>query len=229
MTLLVLDLEGTLFETQVRLPGTNIDSTIWQGIASALGADAIAEEVATHVRWEAGEYGSYLDWMRDTVEIHQRYGLREPLFASLIQGARYQPGVADALRSLDRSKFIPMIVSGGFRELAARAQRDLRISHAFAACEYLFDDQGSLAEYNLLPCDFHGKLSFVQLMLEEYRIDERDWVFVGDGVNDIPIASAAPVSIAYRGHPGLRAVATHSIDDFAALPQLLSGLSSAVR
>ena len=229
MTLLILDLEGTIFETQVRLPGATIDSTIWQGIASALGSEAIAEEVATHVRWEAGEYGSYLDWMRETVDIHRRYGLREPLFNSLIQSARYQPGVVDVLRSVDRSKFIPMIVSGGFRELAARAQRDLGISHAFAACEYLFDGHGDLTECNLLPCDFHGKLSFVQLMLEEYGIDSRDWVFVGDGANDIPIATAAPVSIAYRAHPGLRAVATHSIDDYSALPELLAAVGPVVR
>ena len=50
MKLLVLDLEGTIFRTDIRLHGTSISSTIWQGIAHALGPLAIKEEVATHER-----------------------------------------------------------------------------------------------------------------------------------------------------------------------------------
>jgi len=61
MKLLVLDVEGTLFRAQVRLPGTTIDSTIWQGIANALGPDAIREEVATHKKWASGGYSSYTE------------------------------------------------------------------------------------------------------------------------------------------------------------------------
>ena len=72
MKLLVLDVEGTLFKTSVRLPGTTIDSTIWQGIANALGADAIEAEIQTHRNWHEGKYKSYLDWMADTITIHQR-------------------------------------------------------------------------------------------------------------------------------------------------------------
>ena len=67
MKLLVFDVEGTLFETKTRLPGTSITSTIWQAIAYALGPDAVNEEVNTHSRWTNGEYKSYLDWMRDTI------------------------------------------------------------------------------------------------------------------------------------------------------------------
>jgi phosphoserine phosphatase len=222
MKLLVLDVEGTLFRTQIRLPGAHIDSTIWQGIAHRLGQDAIREEVATHDRWAKGEYRSYLDWMRDTIVIHQRYGLTEMAFRELIDAAEYNPNVLDALSRIDRASFEPVLVSGGFRELAARAQRDLNIFHAFAACEYFFGQDGLLQTFNLLPCDFNGKIDFILLMLREYGLGKEDWVFIGDGANDVPIAKAAPVSIAYRPHPRLREVATHSIDDFAELDQLLS-------
>src|SRR5260370_39768224 len=107
-----------------------------------------------------------------------------------------------------------MIISGGFRELASRAQRDFKIPHTFAACEYFFDSRGILEAYNLLPCDFQGKIDFIRLMLREYGLGATDWLFVGDGANDVPIAECAPISIAYRAHPDLNKIATFSITDF---------------
>jgi hypothetical protein len=80
MKLLVLDVEGTLFDSGIRLPGTDISSTIWQAIAHSLGEAAIAEEVATHQRWEAGHYANYMAWMEDTISIHRRFGLTASIF-----------------------------------------------------------------------------------------------------------------------------------------------------
>jgi phosphoserine phosphatase len=221
MKLLVLDIEGTLFEPSVELPGTKLRSTIWQAIATALGPEAVEAEIATHAKWHGGEYGNYLEWMRETIDIHVRFGLREEAFRQLIEGAPFNDGVVATLRAVDRRFFEPVLVSGGFRELAARAQREMLIHHAFAACEYLFDTRGVLTTYNLLPCDFAGKLDFVQLMLREYRLGSDDWVFVGDGLNDVPIAQRAPTSIAYRAHPSLIDVATYVVDDFSEILSLL--------
>ena len=118
-----------------------------------------------------------------------------------------------------------LLISGGFRELAARAQKDLSILHAFAACEYLFDENGSLKSYNLLPCDFEGKIEFITLMLDEYGLSHADWLFVGDGANDVVVAKQAQVSIGYRPHPELRKVVTYSIEDFRDLLGLLDSKS----
>lgn len=99
MKLLVLDLEGTLFRTNIQLPGTSITSTIWQGIAEALGPDAIKEEVATHERWKKGEYRSYIHWMEDTIAIHIRHGLTQEIFDRVIRSARIQRiGAQHAIR-----------------------------------------------------------------------------------------------------------------------------------
>jgi phosphoserine phosphatase len=220
--LLVFDVEGTLFQTKIRLPGTSIDSTIWQAIADALGPSAVSAEVETHGRWHRGEYRSYLDWMKDTIRIHQQYGLTEQLFRHLIAAAEYNVGVPETLSSIDRSKYEMLLISGGFRELTARVQSDFAIRHAFAACEYMFEPGGTLAGFNLLPCDFDGKLDFIRLMLREYGLRAEEWVFVGDGINDVPIAKAAPVSIAYRGHAELRAVAKYGLDSFGDLNEILA-------
>jgi phosphoserine phosphatase len=226
MKLLVLDVEGTIFQTDVRLRGTSIDSTIWQAIAHALGPEAIREEVETHKKWENGAYSSYLEWMKDTISIHQRHGLSSTIFEKLISAAEYNTGVLETLSQIDQAEYKLLLISGGFRELAARAQRDLKISHAFAACEYLFGNDGSLESYNLLPCDFEGKIDFIELMLREYGLSSGDWLFVGDGANDVPIAKAAPVSIGYRPHPVLKKVVTYAIEHFTQLMEILARLES---
>ena len=214
MKLLILDLEGTIFRTNIQLPGTSITSTIWQGIADALGAQAVGEEVATHERWAKRQYRSYVEWMEDTIAIHVRYGLTQTIFDQIIAAAEYNEYVAETLANLDRTRFEPVIVTGGFRELARRAQHDLKIVHAFCACEYIFGNDKKLKSYNLLPCDFEGKIDFIRLMLREYRLAESDWVFVGDGANDVHVAKEAPLSIGYRPHSDLRIVANESVDNF---------------
>jgi len=225
MKLLVLDIEGTLFQTKVRLPGTSIDSTIWQGIAQALGPNAVEKEVETHRRWENGGYTGYLEWMKDTISIHVKCGLSRNLFQNLIWSAQYNPGVVETLSQIDRSKYELVLISGGFRELAARAQKDLKILHAFTACEYLFGDDGTIVGYNLLPCDFEGKIDFINLMLREYGLGPKDWLFVGDGVNDVPIAKRAPVSVGYQPHPKLAEVADYVMNDFRELLYILASTS----
>src|SRR5438046_1851934 len=139
-----MDIEGTIFRTNIRLRGTSIDSTIWQSIAQALGPNAVQEEVDTHGRWHAGQYRSYLDWMKDTILIHQKYGLTAKRFNELIKAAEYNPGVKETLAAIDRDRFEIILISGGFRELAARVQVEFKITHAFAACEYIFDSHGVL-------------------------------------------------------------------------------------
>jgi phosphoserine phosphatase len=224
MKIIAFDVEGTIFKTKIRLPGTNIDSTIWQSLAFMLGEEAIKEEVDTHIKWEKGLYNNYIEWMIDTVSIHQKYGLKEDDFNNIINAAEYNDGVVDFFKTLDREKYIPILISGGFQNLAKRAQIDFKIAHSFAACEYYFDQKGLLKSYNLLPSDFLGKVHFVEIMLKEYRLSDNDWIFVGDGRNDIPIAQKSPLSVGFKPHRELRSVVNFEIRDFRELEEILLNL-----
>jgi phosphoserine phosphatase len=51
-------------------------------------------------------------------------------------------------------------------------------------------------------------------MLREYRLGNSDWVFVGDGANDVNVAKLAPLSIGYRPHSDLMNVVTHAMENF---------------
>jgi len=220
--LLVFDVEGTLFKASVQLESTSLSSTIWQGLAQALGPEAVAAEIATHKKWHAGVYSSYLDWMRDTIRVHQAHGLTREVFDLVISNAEYNDGVVDFFKRLNRDRFEVVMISGGFRELSRRAQVDLGIYHSFSACEYFFGEAGTLVGFNLLPCDFRGKIDFIKLMLQEYGFNSTEWVFIGDGANDVPIATAAPISVAYCAHAELQGVATNLVKSFGQIDSIIN-------
>ena len=202
--LLVMDVEGTLFQASVQIEGTEYPSTLWQPIAIALGEQAKEEEQQTHEKWDRKDYENYMAWVRDTIEIHKKYGLKQDVFDALVAKAQYTEGVQEFFEELNRDVWIPVLISGGFQNLIRRAQNELNIEYGFGACEYIFDKYGYLEAYNLHPCDFDGKVKYLKNLLREYRLDLRtDWVFVGDGKNDVPIAKQAPKAFGIHPHKDL--------------------------
>jgi phosphoserine phosphatase len=204
-----LDMEGTLFQKEYRLDDGVVAPSAWTVLAEALGEECLSAENATKVRWRAKKYSGYLEWMRETIEIHRRFGLTEHLFMQVINSVSFIPNVASALQHIHSHGAVTAIVTGGFKALADRAQRRLRIHHSFAACEYFFDSETSLIDhFNLLPADEAGKVDFMNLTCREYGVDPADCAFVGDGMNDVHLARAVGFSIAFNAQEALRAVAT---------------------
>jgi phosphoserine phosphatase len=120
------------------------------------------------------------------------------------------------------------IISGGFKELADRAQIELRIDHSLSACEYFFDEvTWKIHHYNLLPSDEEGKIDFMRLIAKEHGIDLQDCVFVGDGMNDVHPARAVGFSVAFNAQLQLREAASAVIDqaqgaeDFCAVAEAI--------
>jgi len=214
--LLVCDVEGTIFKASYRIDGTQYASTMWQPLAARLGDAAIQAEKETHEKWGKGYYKNYSEWVEATIAIHKDFSLHRDTFDGLIAEAEYHEGVVEFFENLDRKKYVPVLVSGGFQELITRAQKELKINHGFGACEYFFDDDdGKLSGHSLKPCDFEGKYHYVENLFKVYNITNRDWVFIGDGKNDVPIARKAPVSIGMRPiHPDLEKEVDHIVDSF---------------
>lgn len=225
MKLLVFDVEGTIFEAKYKIEGTDYSSTLWQPIAHSLGEAAEQEEKETHIKWENKEYSNYMEWVHASILVHKKYGLKEDVFNDLVSGANYCKGVIAFFEKLDRKKYIPVIISGGFQNLNSRAQSELRIHHSYSACKYLFDKDGYLESWNIYPSDFEDKYDHVKLLFKQYGLNSNtDWVFVGDGKNDVDIARRAPLSIAFGedAHQKLLAVCQYHINDFLELNKILS-------
>ncbi len=216
MKLLVCDVEGTIFKAKYKIAGTEFASTMWQPLAQRLGESAIEEEMQTQDKWNNNEYNHYIEWVDETVEIHKRHGLHIDVFNNLIDEAEYNEGVIEFFQKLDRTKYVPVLISGGFQELVRRAQRDLNISYGYGACEYYFDDtSGLLSTHCMTPCDFEGKYNYVSTLFDVYNINPRkDWIFIGDGKNDIHIAKKAPLSFGIGAHKELAAVVMYNVNNF---------------
>lgn len=223
-TLLVCDVEGTIFKAKYQIKGTEYASTMWQPIAQRLGEAAEIAEKETHEKWENGHYTNYKEWVEDTIRIHKKFGLKKNDFYKLIDEAEYIDGVVEFFQNLDRSEYIPVLVSGGFQELIRRAQKELKIKYGFGACEYIFDDEdGFLSHYSLRACDFEGKYEYIKMLFGEYNLNSKvDWVFVGDGKNDVEIAKKAPFRIGINPHDDLKPFVDHHVNCFAEVRNILA-------
>jgi len=158
-------------------------------------------------------------------------------FDRVMSSIEYHPGVHETFEELKKQGYKTALISGGFKAQADRARCDLRIDHVFAACELFWTDEGNLLHWNLLPCDYEGKLDFMKLIIKEHGLKPEECAFVGDGKNDIPLAKAVGLSIAFNADPELQKVCTHAInqpdgkEDFRGVLRIigcnsLQGLSS---
>jgi len=228
MKLLVCDVEGTIFRPH-KIKSTQHASYIWTAIAESLGKEAESEEINTQRKWHNGDYGSrrdgraYINWVNASIGIHIEHGLDEKTFRHLIDTAPYIDGVVDFFARLDHNKYIPILISGGIQNLNEKACRDLNIASddSFAACKYFFNKKG-LIDKDLTfsnTCDFYGKQELVKIALRKYGLGNTDWVFVGDGINDVSVAEWASeksvVSIGISPVDAFKEVATHSFDSFS--------------
>jgi len=210
--LIFFDMEGTLFKKQVKSPKGNTAPSAWTLIAEHLGKDALAEEEETKEKWTAGKYYGYVEWMKDTIRIHKNYGLNKKFFTKIMDSIPYHKGVKETFRELNKKGYITALISGGFKAQADRAQRDLKIDHSFAACEYLWDESGEISHWNLLPCDYEGKVDFMKLIMKEHGLSPEECAFVGDGKNDVFLAKEVGKSIAFNGADELQRTTTHAIN-----------------
>ena len=214
------------------IKGSKHTSYIWTAIASFLEKEgakgAEREEIETQRKWRDGRYGDkpsgerYINWVKDSIRIHKKYGLTEEGFYEVINSATYTEGTEDFFKMLDRNRYIPVLISGGIQNLNFKACHDLNIAreNSFAACEYFFTSEGKIDESLTFinSSNFCGKEELVKVLLRRYHLAASDWVFIGDGVNDVSIAKAAPLSIGIRsGGRALERIVDYAFDNFSQL------------
>ncbi|MEK6852493.1 MAG: HAD-IB family phosphatase [Nanoarchaeota archaeon] len=212
LRLAFFDMEGTIFKKTVKATHGRTAPSAWTLLAEHLGPEAAREESETKRKWNSGEYAGYVEWMEDTIRVHQKYGLTRDFFERVMNSIMYHGGTKETFQELKKRSYRTALISGGFKAQADRAQVDLRIDHAFAACEYFWDKNGKLLHWNLLPCDYEGKLDFMQLIMKEHGLKKEQCAFVGDGKNDIHLAKAVGLSIAFNADLELQKVCTYVIN-----------------
>ena len=223
MKLLVCDIEGTIFQPH-RIKSAQHASYIWTAIAERLGKEAEREEIETQKKWRSGGYGQqdkgieYSRWVEDSIKIHIKYGLTKSIFDELINKAPYVDGVKHFFTNLNRDEYIPVFISGGIQNLTERACRDLnvRVEDSYSACKYFFNSQGKV-DKNLTfinTSNFYGKQELVKIVLKKYGLSMRDWIFIGDGINDVSVAKSAFLSIGIDPVEQMKMAADFSFANF---------------
>jgi phosphoserine phosphatase len=212
-------MEGVIFQKLYSSSKGNTAPSAWTKISHILGPEAQIAEEKTKDKWNNHEYQNlkgedhYIEWMKDTInEVHKKHELKRDIFYEVMNSTPYMPGIHELFENLRNKGIVTVLISGGFKAQADRAQSDLLIDHAFAACDYIWNKDGTLKHWNLLPCDYRGKVDFMQLTMKEYGFEPDQCAFIGDGRIDVYMAQAVGTSFAFNGPKELQDVSTHVIN-----------------
>lgn len=200
------DMEGTLLAKNYCLDNGKVAPSAWTVLAKEIGEDCYLEEERSKDKWINNQYLSYTSWMYDSIAIQKKHGLNQSVFNKVIESSVIQNGAKCLVDYLHSHGVVTVIISGGFKQLADKTQRSLKVRHAYSACEYFFGNDGFLEHFNLLPTDEYGKFVFMKHLAEEYGAKLSECLFVGDGKNDVFLASNVGYSIAFNAQIELDAV-----------------------
>jgi len=219
-------MEGTLLEKNSSLDNGKVAPSAWTVLAKEISEACYIEEEITKDLWLTNKYISYTLWMKETVEIQIKHGMNRSHLKTVLSQAKLQKGAVELINFLKEQGYLTVLISGGFKELADLTQRKLKIDHAYSACEYFFDKNGSVEHFNLLPTDEEGKLVFMKHLASEYNSELESCIFIGDGKNDVFIAKNVGTSIAFNAQKELKDVATYIVDqespDLSAIINIIS-------
>jgi phosphoserine phosphatase len=201
LKLAVFDLEGTIFRNSY---GDQDYPSLWAALCHHCGPDACRKDEANRAKFYQGGYSGYSEWVIDTLRIHRDHGLSQTSLASLVNAAVYFPGVRETFEELRSRGITIAVISGGLKALADRVALDYKIEHSFAAAEYFWNADGTIAHWNVMPTDFGHKRSVLEILCRDLGIAAAECLFVGDGRNDRAVAGYCALSIGFNPHDELR-------------------------
>jgi len=221
------DMEGTLFQGVGKRFDSSASTSAWALLAERMGPEVDAAEFEHYKKWKRGEYENYLPWMEDTSKLFRRHSMSKKFFHDVIDSIDYFSGVREAVAALHEHGYRSAVITGGFHEQVQRAVQDLGIHHSYASCKYFWDEEGLLKDWEFSEHGLEGKVNAASEVAAQYGVSLSECAFVGDGSNDVHIARAVGISVAFNGEKALQDVATHSVnqekgkEDFRAVLEYL--------
>jgi phosphoserine phosphatase len=208
--------EPPLSLADFRLVAFDMDSTLIgieciDEIAEAAGRKA--EVAAITEAAMRGEIADYRESLRRRLALLR--GVPAEALESVWEGRlRLNPGVETFVQACRASGLKTLLVSGGFTFFATRVQRRLGLD--FARANVLDIEDGRLTG-RLVPqawgeiVDGAEKRRVLLEVADLMGIDPAQTMAVGDGANDLPMMTAAGLSIAFHAKPAVRERAMISI------------------
>lgn len=183
-------------------------------VDSTLIRQEVIELLAAHVGREAEVAAVTERAMRGEIDfaasLRERVAVLEGLPASAIDdvaaAVRLSPGAKVLVQTLLREGHAVAAVSGGFSQVLDPLAARLELTRA-AANELEIHDSVLTGRVAGRIVDRAVKAELMGQWAQELGVAPEDVMAVGDGANDIDMARAAGLSVAYRAKPALREVA----------------------
>jgi len=195
--MIFFDMDGVLFDiTGYDEKGKKVAISSWNAVFDQIGIYSEHERLKS--MFVKGDFPSYMEWTDEACRVLQKNGLKREKFMEIINKRPLMKGAKETLNELKKRGYKTAVITGSFEALALRAKELLGIDYAIGHCRLNFDKNGILESWELIPCDFDGKIDYFKKIAEKTKVKFQECAFVGDEVNDIPIFKEVGLSIAFN-------------------------------
>ncbi len=179
------------------LDGTLVDDTvfIWKTLHETCQTDPVARKEAAE-DYFAGRI-TYADWFAHDLKLLRAVGATWSRMKEIIHTLTPMPGAFDLLDELKSRGHTLAIVSGSLDFVVKELFGEDRFDYILIN-QIEFDREGSISGGTPTPFDFKGKADGLAHIATELGLTMDQTVFVGDNDNDLWIARAAGLSIAFN-------------------------------
>jgi HAD superfamily phosphoserine phosphatase-like hydrolase len=179
------------------LDGTLVDDTIfiWKTLHERLRTDPVARRRARE-DYYAGRI-SYRRWFETDLELLAAVGATEERIRAVLDELRPVPGARETLAELRRGGHKLAIISGSLDIVVHHLFGDVELDHVLINT-IEFDARGRIAGGEPTPYDLEGKAEGLAELCRREGISIAEAAFVGDNSNDLWIARAAGLAIAFN-------------------------------
>jgi HAD superfamily phosphoserine phosphatase-like hydrolase len=177
--------------------GTLVDDTIfiWQTLHDHFGTDPVARKKA-HDDFFSGAI-TYADWFHSDLVLLSRAGATRARIREVLDMLKPMEGAREALEDLRRRGHTLAIVSGSLDIVVEHLFPDVPFRHVLLN-RLAFDAEGRIAGGVPTPYDVQGKADGLRELCRREGLSPSQAAFVGDNVNDLWIARAAGLAIAFN-------------------------------
>lgn len=151
-------------------------------------------------------------------------GAPESILQQVRENLPLMPGLVETIQTLQKYGWKTAIASGGFTYFADYLKALLQFD--FAASNQFDIEDGKLTglvKGDVVDAQYKAKT--LQHLLEEYGIDSRHSIAIGDGANDLAMMNVAGLGVAFHAKPKVQQQA-QIVVNFADLTALLCLLSA---
>lgn len=194
------------------LDGTLVDDTvyIWKTLHEAFKTDPIRRQKAYEDYF--GGAISYPQWFAHDLVLLTEAGATKSRIHEVLDGLKPMKGALEVIATLKMRGHKVAIISGSLDIVVHHLFGDVGFDHVLVN-RLFFDDAGRITGGEPTPYDLKGKADGLRHLADLEGLTTAQTVFVGDNENDIWIAEAAGLSVAFNCKSDkLRQICRHDID-----------------